>query len=101
MSDKSKHLDFLRATAREAVWRGDFDRALLLLEEGLGLARAWKQKESEDIFLCNRVATLVEMERNDFDLATLKEVVLRHPDGRLGAFAAYTAACAHALRREY
>ena len=101
MSDRTKHLDFLRATAREAVWCGDFERALLLIDEGLGLARRWKQRESEDIFLCNRVATLVEMERNDFDLASLKEVVLRHPDGRLGAFAAYTAACAHELRREY
>jgi tetratricopeptide (TPR) repeat protein len=101
MSDRSKHLDFLRRTAREAVWSGDFDRALRLLEEGLALARGWKLRESEDIFLCNRVATLVEMERNDFDLATLKEVVLRHPEGRLGAFAAYTAACAHELRREH
>ncbi len=101
MSDRSKHLDFLRRTAREAVWSGDHDRALLLLEEGLALARAWKQRESEDIFLCNRITTLVEMERNDFDLGALKEVVLRHPDGRLGAFASYTAACAHELRKEF
>lgn len=101
MSERTKHLDFLRATAREAVWCGDFDRALLLLDEGLSLARLWKQRESEDVFLCNRIATLVEMERNDFDLGSLKEVVLRHPEGRLGAFAAYTAACAHELRREY
>ena len=101
MSDRSKHLEFLRRTAREAVWRGDGERALLLLEEGLGLARAWKLRETEDLFLCNRIATLVEMERNDFDLAALKEVVLRHPEGRLGAFAAYTAACAHEQRREY
>ena len=100
MSERSKHLEFLRQTAREAVWKGDCDRALLLLEEGLALSRAWKQKESEDIFLCNRVATLVEMERNDFDLSALKEVMLRHPYGKLGAFAAYTAACAHELRRE-
>ena len=67
----------------------------------MSLARQWKQRETEDIFLCNRIATLVEMERNDFDLSSLKEVVLRHPDGRLGAVAAYTSACAHELRREY
>ncbi len=101
MSERSKHLEFLRKTAREAVWQGDCDRALLLLEEGLALSRAWKQKESEDIFLCNRIATLVEMERNDFDLSALKEVMLRHPCGKLGAFAAYTAACAHELRKEF
>lgn len=101
MSDRRKHLDFLRRTAREAVWQGDFDRALLVLEEGLALSRAWKQKETEDIFLCNRTATLVEMERNDFDLSALKEVMLRHPYGKLGAFAAYTAACAHEMRREF
>jgi len=101
MSDRRKHLEFLRQTAREAVWQGDCDRALLLLDEGLALARGWKLRETEDLFLCNRIATLVEMERNDFDLSALKEVVLRHPDGRLGAFAAYTAACAHELRKEY
>jgi len=101
MSERSKHLDFLRLTAREALWSGDHERALMLLDEGLALSRAWKQRESEDVFLCNRVTALVEMERNDFDLSSLKEVVLRHPDGRLGAFASYTAACAHELRNEF
>jgi tetratricopeptide (TPR) repeat protein len=101
MSDRRKHLDFLRQTAREAVWQGAFDRALVVLDEGLALSRAWKQKESEDIFLCNRIATLIEMERTDFDLSALKEVLLRHPFGRLGAFAAYTAGCAHEMRREF
>ena len=100
MSERSKHLDFLRAMAREALWKGDGERALLLLEEGLALSRTWKQRENEDVFFCNRVATLVEMERSDFDLSALKEVMLRHPYGKLGAFAAYTAACAHELRGE-
>lgn len=100
MSERTKHLEFLRHTAREAVWGGDFERALLLLEEGLGLARAWKLRESEEIFLCNRIATLLEMGRNDFDLSSLKEVLLRHPSGTLGAFSAYVAGRAHHARRE-
>jgi tetratricopeptide (TPR) repeat protein len=101
MSDRSKHLEFLRRTAREAVWSGDFDRALALLEEGLALSRQWKNRESEDIFLCNRIATLLELNRSDFDLSSLKEVLLRHPYGSLGAFAAYTAGRAHELRKEF
>lgn len=101
MSDRAKHLEFLRHTAREAVWSGDFDRAVVLLEEGLALARQWKSRENEDIFLCNRIATLLELGRNDFDLSALKEVLLRHPYGPLGAFAAYTAGRAHELRKEH
>lgn len=101
MSDRTKHLEFLRHTAREAVWAGDFDRALVLLEEGLSLSRRWKNRESEDIFLCNRIATLLELGRSDFDLSSLKEVLLRHPFGSLGAFAAYTAGRAHELRKEF
>jgi tetratricopeptide (TPR) repeat protein len=100
VSDRSKHLEFLRATAREALWAADFDRALLLLEEGLALSRAWKQRESEEIFLCNRIATLIEMGRNDFDLSPLKEILLRQPSGPLGAFSAYVAGKAHFFRKE-
>jgi tetratricopeptide (TPR) repeat protein len=101
MSDRRKHLEFLRSTAREAVWAGDFDRALLVLEDGLALARGWKCRESADIFFCNRVATLLELGRMDYDLSSLKEILLRHPSGQLGAFAAYTAGRAHELKREF
>lgn len=101
LAERTKHLEFLRETAREAVWTGDFDRALLLLEEGLVLSRRWKLRESEDIFICNRIAMLLEIGRHDFELASLKEALLRHPEGSFGAFVAYTAARAHELRREY
>jgi tetratricopeptide (TPR) repeat protein len=100
MRERTKHLEFLRHTAREALWAGDYERALLLYEEGLGLSRAWKDRKCEEIFVCNRIAVLLEMGRNDFDLSTLKEVLLRHPTGSFGAFVAYTAARAHELRRE-
>ena len=46
MRDRSKHLDFLRATAREAVWRGDFDRELDFIAVRL-LARPLNSRERE------------------------------------------------------
>ena len=45
MSERRKHLEFLRKTAREAIWSGDYERALTLYDDGLSLARAWKDRE--------------------------------------------------------
>ena len=39
MRERRKHLEFLRQTAREAIWSGDYERALTLYEEGLSIAR--------------------------------------------------------------
>ena len=41
MSDRRKHLEFLRKTAKDAIWSGDYERALTLYEDGLALARSW------------------------------------------------------------
>jgi len=71
MSDRRKHLEFLRKTAREAIWSGDYERALTLYEDGLALARSWKDRDLEDLFTCNRATTLLEMDRQDFDLSRL------------------------------
>jgi len=79
VSERRKHLEFLRKTAREALWAGDYERALTLYEDGLALARAWKDRDLEDLFTCNRATTLIEMDRRDFDLSRLKEIVLRSP----------------------
>ena len=35
MSERRKHLEFLRKTAREAIWAGDYERALTLYDDGL------------------------------------------------------------------
>jgi hypothetical protein len=72
MTERRKHLEFLRKTARDAIWAGDYDRALSLYEDGLGLARSWKDRDLEDLFTCNRATTLLEMDRQDFDLSALK-----------------------------
>lgn len=101
MSDRRKHLEFLRKTARDAAWAGDYERALLLFEDGLGLARAWKDRDLEDLFACNRTMALIEMDRSDFDLSRLKEIVLRNPSGYNGVLAAYVSATAHEARGEY
>jgi tetratricopeptide (TPR) repeat protein len=100
MSDRSKHLEFLRKTAKDALWSGDYERALTLYDDGLALARSWKNRELEDLFTCNRVTTLVDMGRTDFDLTKLKEIVLRNPQAYNGALAAYVVANAHDLRKE-
>jgi len=100
MSDRRKHLEFLRKTAKDAAWAGDYERALTLLEDGLTLARSWKDRDLEDLFTCNRATTLIEMERQDFDLAKIKEIVLRSPGSYNGALAAYVVANAHDLRKE-
>ena len=101
MSERRKHLEFLRKTARDAIWSGDYERALLLYDDGLGLARSWKDRDLEDLFTCNRATTLIEMDRQDFDLSRLKEILLRSPTSFNGALAAYVCANAHEARGEY
>ncbi len=101
MSDRRKHLEFLRKTAKDAIWSGDYERALTLYEDGLALARSWKDREIEDLFTCNRATTLLEMDRQDFDLSGLKEIVLRSPGSPNAVLAAYASAHAHEVRGEY
>jgi len=101
MSDRRKHLEFLRKTAKDAIWSGDYERALTLYEDGLALARSWKDRELEDLFTCNRATTLLEMDRQDFDLSRLKEIVLRAPGSPNAVLASYAAAHAHEVRGEY
>ena len=101
MSERRKHLEFLRKTARDAIWSGDYERALLLYDDGLGLARPWKDRDLEDLFTCNRATTLIEMDRQDFDLSRLKEILLRSPSSFNGALASYVCANAHEARGEY
>ena len=101
MSERRKHLEFLRKTARDAAWAGDYERALLLFEDGLGLARSWKDRELEDLFTCNRTMALIEMDREDFDLSRLKEIILRNPSGYNAVLASYVSATAHEARGEY
>jgi len=101
MTERRKHLEFLRKTARDAIWAGDYDRALSLYEDGLGLARSWKDRDLEDLFTCNRATTLLEMDRQDFDLSALKEILLRSPGSPNGVLAAYASAHAHEVRGEY
>ena len=101
MKDRRKHLEFLRKTAKDAIWSGDYERALTLYEDGLALARSWKDRELEDLFTCNRATTLLEMDRQDFDLTRLKEIVLRSPSSPNAVLAAYASAHAHEVRGEY
>lgn len=101
MTDRRKHLEFLRKTARDAIWAGDYERALSLYEDGLGLARSWKDRNLEDLFTCNRATTLLEMDRQDFDLSALKEILLRSPSSPNGVLAAYASAHAHEVRGEF
>jgi tetratricopeptide (TPR) repeat protein len=101
MSDRRKHLEFLRRTAKDAIWSGDYERALTLYEDGLALARSWKDRELEDLFTCNRATTLLEMDRQDFDLSRLKEIVLRSPGSPNAVLAGYASAHAHEVRGEY
>jgi len=101
MSERRKHLEFLRKTAKDAIWSGDYERALTLYEDGLALARSWKDREVEDLFTCNRATTLLEMDRQDFDLSRLKEIVLRSPGSPNAVLASYASAHAHEVRGEY
>jgi tetratricopeptide (TPR) repeat protein len=100
MTERRKHLEFLRKTARDAIWAGDYERALSLYEDGLALARSWKDRDLEDLFTCNRATTLLEMDRQDFDLSGLKEILLRSPSSPNGVLAAYASAHAHEVRGE-
>jgi tetratricopeptide (TPR) repeat protein len=101
MSERRKHLEFLRKTAKKAIWAGDYERALTLYDDGLSLARAWKDRDLEDLFTCNRATTLIEMDRQDFDLSRLKEILMRSPSTYNGVLAGYVAANAHEARGEY
>jgi tetratricopeptide (TPR) repeat protein len=101
VNERRKHLEFLRKTAREAIWSGDYERALTLYDDGLSLARTWRDRDLEDLFHCNRATTLIEMDRTDFDLGRLKEILLRNPSSFNGVLAAYVAANAHEARGEY
>jgi len=101
MSDRHKHLEFLRETAKSALWKGDYERALTLYEDGLVLARSWKDRDLEDLFTCNRATTLLEIDRLDFDLGKLKEIFLRSPTSHTGVLAAYVSSFAHEKRGEF
>ena len=61
----------------------DLERRLRTRADALrGWSRAGPLLEGpglEDLFTCNRATTLLEMDRQDFDLARLKEIVLRSP----------------------
>jgi tetratricopeptide (TPR) repeat protein len=101
MGDRRKHLEFLRKTAVSAAWSGDYERALTLFEDGLALSRRWKDRELEDLITCNRVTVLLEMDRSDFDLSQLKEIVLRNSGSPNAVLASYTVAHAHEVRGEF
>src|ERR1700692_1505278 len=101
MSERRKHLEFLRKTARAAIWAGDYERALTLYDDALGLARSWKDRDLEDLFTCNRTTTLIEMDRQDFDSWRPKEIMLGNPRSYNGVLAAYGSANAHEARGEY
>src|SRR5262249_15393447 len=101
MSYRRKHLEFLRRTANDAVCAGDYEPALTLYDAGLALARAWRDRDLEDLFTCSRVTTLIEMDRSDFDLSRLKEILLRNPSSYNGILAAQVSANAHEARNEY
>lgn len=101
MSDRRKHLEFLRKTAKDALWAGDYERALTLYDDGLALARSWKDRDLEDLFTCNRATTLLEMDRQDFDFSDLKRILLRSPGSPNSVLAAYASARTHELRREH
>jgi tetratricopeptide (TPR) repeat protein len=101
MSDRRKHLEFLRKTAKDALWAGDYERALTLYDDGLMLARSWKDHDLEDLFTCNRATTLIEMDRQDFDLSRLKQILLRNPSSFNGTLAAYVSATAHEARGDF
>jgi tetratricopeptide (TPR) repeat protein len=101
MSERHKHLEFLRKTAKDAAWRGDYENALTLCEDGLALARSWKDRGFEELFTCNRATTLLEMDRFDFDLGKLKEIFFRNPTSYNGVLAAYVSSHAHEKRGEY
>src|SRR6202162_4071550 len=98
MNERRKHMEFLRKTAREATWARGYDRALTLYDDGLSLARSWKDRDLEDLFTCNRATTLIELDRQDFDLSPLKEILLHSPSSYTGALASYAAATAHEAR---
>jgi tetratricopeptide (TPR) repeat protein len=101
MSHRRKHLEFLKRTAVSAAQAGDFRRALEIWEDGLGLARGWKDREFEDLFACNQATTLIEMSRFDFDLSSIKSIILRNPSSANGALATYVCALTHEARGEY
>jgi tetratricopeptide (TPR) repeat protein len=101
MSHRRKHLEFLKKTAVSAARSGDFLRALEIWEDGLGLARGWKDREFEDLFACNQATTLIEMDRFDFDLSSIKSIILRNPSSNNGALATYVCALTHEARGEY
>ena len=102
MSDRRKHLEFLRKTAKDAIWSGDYERALTLYEDGLALARSWKDRELEDLFTCNRATTLLEMDRQDFDLVAAEGDRPAQPGAAPTACSRRTSrAHAHEVRGEY
>src|SRR5438876_200483 len=59
-----------------------------------------EDRDLEDLFTCNRATTLLEMDRQDFDLSALKEILLRSPASPNGVLAAYASAHAHEVRGE-
>ncbi len=99
VSERRKHLEFLRKTAREAIWSGDYERALTLYDDGLVLARDLEGpgprgplhlQPGHDADRDGPAATSIS--------ARLKEILLRNPSSFNGVLAAYVSANAHEAR---
>ena len=102
MNERRKHLEFLRKTASEAIWSGDYERALTLYDDGLGARpllegprprRPLHLQPRDDPDRDGPAATSIS--------SRLKEIVLRNPSSFNGVLAAYVSANAHEARGEY
>ncbi|MEP6993324.1 MAG: hypothetical protein ABI968_02295 [Acidobacteriota bacterium] len=58
MMDRDR-LELLRKDAHDAVWSGDYERALLLYEDGLRAAQSCDNRDFEDLFTCYRSVALM------------------------------------------
>jgi tetratricopeptide (TPR) repeat protein len=93
--------DPLRRETREAIWSGDYRRALATAEQGLALARQQGDRRAEELFLCNRATIWTEKGNHDFPLGALEEIILGSSSRYNAALASYVVAGAEDRRGRF
>lgn len=85
----------------EAFRHGSFEPALEHFETALSWAREHRDRQLWDRAFCNRAGVQLELGNGHESLAELQQIVLRSPDAENAFLAAYNAARAYELDKDY
>ena len=96
----ASRIDELKSRARAEVDRGHLDRAMVLCDEAVELARDLGDRELLDQAICNRGGILVIQGQGERVVGELRKILLRSASAANSFQAAYVVSQFHELREE-